>query len=290
MEMDRNKPEGRTVYSSSTVENHTKIVRQSLLSWRALIAGFFISILTFTMLLSLGLAVGGYAANNAFESLQSVAVGSSVWTLVSIILAVFAGSYFAGRLGTYRTPRIGAAQGLVIASLFLVSFLYMSGQFTNMVATRAAQTVGFVGTQVSSAAGAAAQNPQIRAIVEEALGDEVMRGNQDPAVVAQQLGLYLVQGETEQARNYLARTTNISPEEAEQRLAALQTRLDEAMTQVQEGVSSAMVALGWFLFIALGLGALSGSLGGALGSRENKRHPLEAEELGFFGQRAPVNP
>src|SRR4051812_9083861 len=82
----------------------------TFVSWRSVLAGFFISMLCFTILLSLGMGIGGVS----FEPNSSGTAwtwSSALWIIVSALIALFVGSYIAGRISNYITMRIGAAQG-----------------------------------------------------------------------------------------------------------------------------------------------------------------------------------
>src|SRR5690606_17191858 len=97
----------------------------ALISGRAILAGLLISFFTMLGLIGLGLALGGINMGGD-TSAESVGIFTGVWFTVSALISLFVGSYFAARISKFRTGRIGSAQGLVIASLFLGFFLYQT--------------------------------------------------------------------------------------------------------------------------------------------------------------------
>lgn len=258
-----------------------------LISWRSVVAGVLIAFFTMTGLLGLGMAFGGIGMD-ADTSVKSVGVFTGVWFLVSALVSLFAGSYFAARVTKFQTGRVGSAQGLVIAALFLGFFLYQTVSAIGSAGSAAGSLIGKSASAIRSGAQEAAQSPTITNAVsnftEDAIGDLNLRS--DPQTVAQGLGSRVVQGDTEGAKNYLAAQAGISPQEADTRIAALKGRVDKAIDETKEGAATALRSTGWSLFLLVALGSIAAVGGGALGSVANFRKPLSREQYALRNQHA----
>lgn len=258
-----------------------------LISWRSVVAGVLISFFTMTGLLGLGMAFGGIGLD-ADTSLQSAGIFTGIWFLVSAILSIFAGSYFAARVSKFQTGRIGSAQGLVIAALFLGFFLYQSLSAIGTAGSAAGSFLGKSASMVGQGAQQAAQNPAINNAISD-LADNALADlnlSTDPSTVATAVGSRLVRGDTEGAKNYLARQAGITPAEADARIAQMKARVDRAVDETKEGASTALRSFGWSLFLLAVLGALASVAGGALGSVANFRKPLSRDQYVLRNQHA----
>jgi hypothetical protein len=251
-----------------------------LISWRSVVAGLLIAFFTMIGLLGLGMAFGGINMNED-TSAQSAGIFTGVWFLASALISIFAGSYFAARVSKFQTGRIGSAQGLVIAALFLGFFLYQTTAAIVSMGGAAGSLIGKSAGAMGAGAAKVAEQPGVMNTVgqyaEDALGDLNLRS--DPGVVAQGVAGRLVRGNTDGAKNYLAAQAGITPEEADARIAQLKVRADKAVDDAKAAAGDALQATGWSLFLLVILGALSSVLGGALGSVANFRNPLSREQF-----------
>lgn len=250
-----------------------------LISWRSVVAGLLIAFFTMTGLIGLGLAFGGISMNED-TSVSSAGIFTGVWFLVSALISLFVGSYFAARVSKFQTGRIGSAQGLVIAALFLGFFLYQTVAAIGSLGSAAGSVIGSTASMASQGVQQAAQSPAVtntvNNIVENAIGDLNLRS--EPQTVATGVANRLIAGNPEGARNYLARQAGISPQEAETRINQLETQAQAAISDAKMAAGDAMKATGWSLFLLVILGALASVGGGALGSVANFRHPLSREQ------------
>jgi hypothetical protein len=257
----------------------------ALISWRSIAAGLLIAMFTMTGLLGLGLAFGGIGLDEE-TSAKSAGIFTGVWFLVSALISLFSGSYFAARVSKFRMGRIGSAQGLVIASLFLGFFLYQTVSAIGTAGSAAGKIIGKSGSAltrgVQQAAGSPAVSNTVSNITEDALGDLNLRS--EPRVVAQGVGTRLISGNTEGAKNYLARQAGITPDQADARIAQLKTQVDQVITNAKQGTAVALKSTGWSLFLLVLLGSLSATAGGALGSVANFRKPLIREREDYIGR------
>jgi hypothetical protein len=247
-----------------------------LISWRSVVAGLLIAFFSMMGLLGLGMAFGGIGLEDG-ASARGAGIFTGVWFLISALLSIFAGSYFAARVSKFQTSRVGSAQGLVIAALFLGIFLFQTiaaiGTVGQATGSLIGQGAGALRTGVQQAAG----NETVQNMVEDAMGDLNLRA--EPQQVATGLANRLIRGDTEGAKNYLARQTGISPAEADQRINQMQQQINEFLATVRDGTATALKSVGWSLFLLVLLGALASIAGGALGSSANFRKPLVRREF-----------
>lgn len=251
-----------------------------LISWRSVVAGLLIAFFTMIGLMGLGMAFGGINMNED-TSVSSAGIFTGVWFLASALISIFVGSYFAARVSKFQTGRIGSAQGLVIASLFLGFFLYQTVSAVVSAGGAAGSLIGKSASAIGTGASEAAQQPavmnKVNQFAEKAIGNLNLRS--EPTVVAQGIGTRLINGDAEGAKNYLANQAGITPEEADTRIAQLKTEADQAVGDAKAAAGDALQATGWSLFLLVMLGALSSVLGGALGSVANFRNPLSREQF-----------
>ncbi|MGZ3722939.1 MAG: hypothetical protein ACXVA9_08425, partial [Bdellovibrionales bacterium] len=100
------------------------------LHWGAIFAGVFISVLVYFTLMSLGLAFGAGAVKEAIQSddgFNGIAIGAGVWTVATVLISLFIGSYASGRASGIIATRIGYTQGAVITALFFMAMISQVG-------------------------------------------------------------------------------------------------------------------------------------------------------------------
>lgn len=247
----------------------------ALISWRAIVAGLLIAMFTMTGLIGLGLAFGGISMDED-TSAKSAGMFTGIWFMASALVSLFIGSYFAARISKFRTGRVGSAQGIVIASLFLGFFLYQSISALGALGSGAGAMLGKSSGIIASGVQKAAENPAITGAIsnmtEDALGGLNLKSS--PSQVAQGLGTRVLRGDAEGAKNYLAFQAGITPAEANTRIEQLKGKTDQVLADAKEATATALKSTGWSLFLLVVLGALSSVGGGALGSVANFRKPL----------------
>lgn len=247
-----------------------------LVSWRSVIAGFAVTLLTMVGLIALGMAFGGIGLDDG-TSLQSAGLFTGIWFVASSLVSLGAGSYFAARISKFQTARLGSAQGLLIAAIFFTSFMWMTLSTIGWAGRMSGQAVGGAATVATQGANQAAQNPILGDIVEDALGDLNIPAERIQLVVTG-VATRLLRGDTESAQSYLSRQTGTTPEEAQIRMFQLRTQVDQFMVQAREKAASALKATGWTLFLIITFGSIAAVLGGAFGSRTNLYKPLERRQ------------
>jgi hypothetical protein len=121
------------------------------LSWGSVIAGVILSSIVYLIMSVLGTAIGASLLSPLSQPnpLRGFGFGSGVWVIVTTVLAVFVGSYFAGRCA----PVLGWLHGLL--SWAVMTLLIVFGM-TSLIGG-AVSTVGSVAA-TSAQVGATAAN------------------------------------------------------------------------------------------------------------------------------------
>lgn len=258
------------------VREHVYSAHHSLINWKSIFAGLFVTLIVYVALTALGAGIGGSSAANAIEegrSSNALASGAGIWVGISVLVSLAVGGYFAARTSTFITGRVGAAQGLIIASLFFAFMVYGVG----VTIGAAGKGLGNLVSALGMGAGDLATNPSVQSAVQKALGDVNLKS--DPSVVAEGLATRLLRGDTDGARIYLAYQTGLSQSEVSARIETLQQEFNTTIRGVAANTAQAVSSAGWSLFWILALGIAAAVSGGALGSRANLRKPLADEQM-----------
>lgn len=240
--------------------------------FKSVTGGLLVTLLTMTALTGLGMAIGGIGLD-ADTSAQNAGIFTGAWFLVGSLLSLFVGSYYAARVSAFRAPKVGAANGILIAALFLGLFLYQSFSAVGALGRAAGSLVGGAATAVGVTATAAAQNPTIVSMVEDQFNGLELRS--EASTVAMGVGNRLMNKNYEGAKNYLAYQANLTPVEADQRIAQMRAEAERLGDEAKEAASVALKSTGWSLFVLAVLSALASLGGGFLGSRLNVAHPMD---------------
>lgn len=88
--------------------------RQPALRWSAVIAGATAAIALWMLLQLIGMGVGLATVElDNSGSLRSVGIGTTVWSIIVPLVAMFVGGFVAARLASTFDPRTGAAHGFI---------------------------------------------------------------------------------------------------------------------------------------------------------------------------------
>ena len=260
----------QALHSKESTAN-IEVIERSSISWRAVFAGMFIALLSYLILTSLGLAIGGGALQGIIEQREGagpIGIGSGIWLVVSTLVSLFIGGYAAGRVGGLIQTRIGSVQGAVIAALFFAVMFSQLGSVIGGLGRGLGSTVGAVKDSVTDLS----KNPRVQSVVEDSLGGLELQS--PPEVVAQGLASRLVRGDTTGARNYLARQAGVSPAEADAKIGGLMNNFQNTLRDIGTTTAKVLSVLGWTLFGSLLLGTLASMTGGGIGVRRNLREPI----------------
>lgn len=119
------------------------------LSWGSVIAGVILSLIVYLIMSVLGTAIGASLLSPLSQPkpLHGFGFGSGAWVIITTVLAVFVGSYFAGRCA----PVLGWLHGLLSWAVMTLLVVYgMSSLLAGAVST--AGSVASTGAQVSATA------------------------------------------------------------------------------------------------------------------------------------------
>ena len=92
--------------------------RQPAVRWSAIFAGTAVAVGVWLLLQVFGMGAGLAAidTDNA-GSLRGVGIGTSVWSLLAPLIAMFIGGWVAGKLAATRDDRIGGLHGVIVWAL-----------------------------------------------------------------------------------------------------------------------------------------------------------------------------
>lgn len=286
----------RATVTTDSVSDDMQTNLLNRISWGAILAGVATALVTQLLLNMLGVGLGAASLDigaGADNSGTGYSIGAGIWWVLSGIIAAFVGGLTAGRLAGAARGDTAKWHGLVTWAVSTLVVIYL---LTSAVGGVLGGAFNVLGSTVSGAGKAAASTASGIANVTD--GDAIAKQARqlvDPngvQTVQDSVMGYVrasVSGDkaaADQARasavDGLARSANISPQEAQARLArteasARQTldtakaKATEAADAARKGVATAAI-LG---FISLLLGAAAGWFGGAFGA---KRH----EKAGVF--------
>ncbi len=255
------------------------------MSWRSTIAGLLISLFIFGILLSLGIAIGGVSLSDG-ASLNNTGTIGALWLLLSVLLAVFAGSYFSARVSNFISPWVGMAQGAVLASLFIGVVLWQMVGLATWMTRSAGMLIGSVaqvGAQYGPSAAqsaASTMNLSINEIIEENLSDVQFRT--EPTIVISGVASRILRGNPEGAKRYLAAQSNLSVAQVDQRINELQVQVQNTTQEARVAAANALKITGWSLFAVMVLGLLVSIAGGVMGAIANSEEPATRATLPGF--------
>jgi len=131
------------------------------LSWGSVIAGVILSLLTYLILSVLGAAIGTSALSplSRPNPLQGFGFGSGAYLIVMTVVAVFIGSYFAGRCA----PVLGWLHGLLAWAVMILMVIYGA--------------TSLVGTAVSAAGSVASTGATVGAVADPSNAAGAMAGS-----------------------------------------------------------------------------------------------------------------
>jgi hypothetical protein len=255
-------------------KEHITNYQHSLISWKPIFAGLFLTVLIHATLMALGIAIGGATISQVIDNggtFRGLATGSAIWFGVSALLSLAAGSYFAARTSTYITGRVGAAQGITIAAIFFVIMLSGVGVF-----------LGGLGATLGAGSMNITSSPVMQNAIEDSLGNLDL--NSDTDVVISGLLTRLLQGHLDAAKAYLGNQTDLTSAELDSRFAALQDNFRDTLRAASSQAASAASKSALSIFIILVVGGAASLIGGALGARLNFTKPLADESQDFVPQ------
>ncbi len=270
------------------------------ISWGAVIAGAIVAVVVGLMLNVLGIAVGASAVDaTSGETPSGTTFGivSGIWLLVANLIGLAVGGYVAARFSGTADDTDGVLHGLSVWGIgYLLSAVLLGNIIAGTASTAvqgASSILGGVasgaGQAASAAAGPAQQavqgvNPQ--QLIERARtalqtgGDPArMTSEQRNAEIGQMVTRRVTSGnlpvqDRERLNQLVAAEYNISPDEAQRRVAQVEQQAvntsQEAERRAREAANAAATAsatAAYYAFGAMLLGAIAAVLGARIGTR-----------------------
>lgn len=255
-------------------------------SWRAILAGLVVALVTQLLLNMLGVAFGAASLAPVISgegpSAASFSTGAGIWWAISNILAALAGGYTAARLAGALKESTGGWHGLITWALTTLVLSYLLSSALGGAYQGVANAVG-------STAQAAAQvaAPVLSRVtdpfspIEQSLRSATTGNDpaalRDAAIAAMRAAVTGDQLQAAEARERaaqaIARAQNISVENARTQVQHYEQEYRQAVDQVKQQAAQAadttakaVSRAALFGFISLLLGALAGWLGGRMGA------------------------
>jgi hypothetical protein len=270
------------------------------ISWGAVIAGAVVAVIVGLMLNVLGVAVGASAVDATSGDTPSgttFSVVAGIWLLVANLIGLAVGGYVAARFSGTADDTDGVLHGLSVWGIgYLLSAVLLGNIIAGTASTAvqgASSILGGVaqgaGQAASAASGPAAQaaqqiNPQ--QLIERAR--TALQTGGDPARMTSEqrnaeIGTLvtrrvtdgnLPQQSRERLNQLVAAEYNISPDEAQRRIAQVEQQAvnttQEAERRAREAANAAATAsatAAYYAFGAMLLGAVAAVLGARVGTR-----------------------
>jgi len=265
----------------STNENVEGSVHNHFICWKSAIGGIFFAAIVYLVLSALGAGILGNSAQSAIEAEHggvALMTGIGLWMAISALISVFAGSYFTSRISGYSTSTIGAAHGLIVASVFFV--LAASG--VSSAVFSGVQGIGKVTHVLAAGSSDLAANPEVQDLLQKTIGDAQMKS--DAKDVMQGLSYRVVRGDFASAKIYLAYQTGLPEDQIDSKISQLQSQVTDIAKRMGEASATALAISGWTVFAILTAGLICAAFGGMAGNHANLNHPLvmTSERLGHL--------
>ncbi|MBC8643019.1 hypothetical protein IAG25_40510 [Caballeronia sp. EK] len=134
------------------------------ISWGAVIAGVILSLIAYLILTVLGTAIGASVLSPLTQPdpARGFAFGSGAYMIVMTVIAVFIGSYFAGRCA----PVLGWLHGLLAWAVMIIVMAYGATSLLGS-AVNAAGSIASTGATATAAAGPSAASGTMMSSLKE---------------------------------------------------------------------------------------------------------------------------
>ena len=279
-------PGGSTV--DAVVPDDQRTFMRNRVSWGAILAGVVAAMVVQLLLNILGIGIGASSLDAANTGDNPTATGFSltagIWWTLSGIIASFAGGVVAGRLCGTSDSNTANWHGFVswcVATLVIFYMLTSAvGGIIGGTFNALGSTVGAAGRGAASAVSGVAQNTNgdaLQAQVKRLVNPDDAQNAQDDIMTYVRASVSGDQAAASAARDRavdgLAKTANISPDEARTRLQQAEQQARQTADQVKQKAQQAaevtrksLASAGIFGFIALALGAVAAWFGGSIGA------------------------
>jgi predicted transcriptional regulator len=267
------------------------------ISWGAIFAGAFVTLAIFITLQILGAGIGASTIDltgGETSSPRAYGIGAAVWWLITGLISLFIGGWVAGRLGWLPQKLDRILHGLTTWALFYVVMFYLVTTTLSALVGGGLSTLGRAAGGAAQTAGEVAASPEaqqtarqqglsletIRQEIAKAIGAETGQQAQQTdlgqlaSAVSDYLGGSKTPQERQEAVQEIAQATGKSQAEADQMLANLEQKAQQAAETTEEvatatGVSFILIA------VAMLLGAVASMLGSLLAPAPRGVYPYE---------------
>jgi len=260
------------------------------LSWGGLIGGIVVAVGAWMLLTTLGLAVGlsSFDPNDPLSTVETVGIGTGIWSMVVSIIALFTGGVVASRASGILDHVSGAIHGAVLWSLATMLSVVLVGSAVRSVASGVIQSAGAAVTAAAGAGGGVNQvlgidaNDLIAPINDRlrAEGKPTVTPAQAQAVLQSVTATAIREGRLDKDAvvRSISANTALSPNDArdfaDRIEAQFNTRTGAAGQRVKAGAFRAADAVGKAMswaFLEMLLGLMSAILGATLGVRRRQQ-------------------
>lgn len=277
---------GATV--DAVVPDDQRTFMRNRVSWGAILAGVVAAMVVQLLLNILGIGIGASSLDATNTGDNPTASGFSItaglWWTLSGIIASFVGGVVAGRLCGTSDNNTAHWHGFVswCAATLIIFYLLTSavGGIIGGTFNALSSTVGAAGRGAASAVSGVAQNTNgdaLQAQVKRLTNPDEAQNAQDDIMTYVRASVSGDQAAASAARDRavdaLAKTANISPDEARTRLQQTEQQARQAADQVKqkaqqaaEATRKSLASAGIFGFVALALGAVAAWFGGGAGA------------------------
>lgn len=252
---------------------------QSTVCWGAIFSGLFTALLVHVGLMCLGLVIGGTNLLRVIEGnveIASLGVGAALWTIVSALIALYAGGHVSGRVAGLISTRVGRIQGLVVASFFFLLMFTQAGIMVSALGSGVGNVVNTIGAGMSRMT-----NTQIGSeVIEDALADLNLKSS--PETVVKGVAARLMRGNEDSAVTYLSNQAGLTSTEAKERLDNFKNTFLGQVREAGFATGRALRVAGWTLLISILFGGVGAMTAGGLAANYNLRAPVskaDAEAL-----------
>lgn len=281
---------GSTV--DAVVPDDQRTFLRNRVSWGAILSGVVAAMVVQLLLNILGIGIGASSLDAANTGDNPTASGFSltagIWWTLSGIIASFVGGVVAGRLCGTSDNNTAHWHGFVSWCVATLAIFYLLtsavGGIIGGTFNALGSTVGAAGRGAASAVSGIAQNTNgdaLQAQVKRLVNPDAAQSAQDDIAAYIRATVSGDQAAAAAARDRavdgLAKTANISPDEARTRLQQAEQQARQAADQVKQKAQQAaevtrksLASAGIFGFIALALGAVAAWFGGGVGAPRNE--------------------
>ena len=274
--------------ADAVVPDDQRTFMRNRVSWGAILAGVVAAMVVQLLLNILGIGIGASSLDAANTGDNPTASGFSltagIWWTLSGIIASFVGGVVAGRLcGTSdnNTPNWHGFVSWCVATLVIFYMLTTAvGGIIGGTFNALGSTLGAAGRGAASAVSGVAQNTNgdaLQAQVKRLVNPDQAQNAQDDIMTYIRASVSGDQAQASAARDRavdaLAKTANISPDEARTRLQQAEQQARQTADQVKQKAQQAaevtrkgLATAGIFGFIALALGGIAAWFGGNVGA------------------------